>query len=288
MAKPYPVVISDEISHTATITRTVSSVPVGANLAYFRVVHIFDFPKRTPKNLRERYEEDIHCGFATPKAVFAFADNKATVIREKPKMFVAPPGFREAARTKGFMTAWEEFSKIMYEKKDHMEAFMASQIDLEDVVEFDVGTHMLFDQDGQVLPTAILFDYMNGFLRNGNYDMTKALKILSKDKRVMSNPDTTSRRARTSKEEPVLSIFDVPHYNRSPASSQFLSFWFAPTVEDMRAIWEKAKSYGTKYPSTTFHQAIFDLDLMGLRAGGAAKYPDYYDHDNDEESSDED
>lgn len=53
--------------------------------------------------------------------------------------------------------------------------------------------------------------------------------------------------------------------------------------EDYKAVLEKAGKRGT----LEFHKAAFDLDILGLRAGGAAKYDDYY-SDDESPSSDED
>jgi len=41
-------------------------------------------------------------------------------------------------------------------------------------------------------------------------------------------------------------------------------------------LWEKAKSLNPRYPSTALHEAVFALDLLGLRAAGIARTDDYY------------
>lgn len=267
---------SDTVSHAAQATRTLSTYPVGPDLAYFRLVHMVEFAKgAAPDNLRAHFSETVSCGFARPRAIFSFADDKAGALKPLQKLRVAPAGFREVARTKGFMAAFDQFQKAFQGEQDLMDKFLAGEIDLDDIVYLDIGSHMLFDRNNEVLPTGIYFDYTNGNLRNGSYHLDKALAVLSKDARITPHVDTRSR-SRKSGQDPVLAITEVESFNADSANIETIAFWFAPTDDDMRSIWAKAQSYGSQHPSTDLRQAIFDLDVMGLRAAGAAKYEHYY------------
>jgi hypothetical protein len=41
-------------------------------------------------------------------------------------------------------------------------------------------------------------------------------------------------------------------------------------------MWKQQQAYGTTYPSTKRFQAMFDLDILGLRAGGAAMFDTFH------------
>ena len=65
-------------------------------------------------------------------------------------------------------------------------------------------------------------------------------------------------------------------YNVSEGCTESLSFYYAPTVEEMKNTWAHAKRINVRYPSTVLQRAVFDLDLLRLRESGAAKSDDFY------------
>lgn len=258
----------------ATIHRTVNTLPVAANLAYFQVEHNVDFQGDVPANLRLHFKPELKSGFATPADISAFLDDQANELKAIPGMRVVPAGFREMAQRVGFMDAFEVSQAAMLVTNDHLENLRSGAVSLDDVVRVELSSHMLFDRHGEILPVAIRFDYSNGGFHSGRYDIDKALAILAKDPRVAPVV------ARGKPQVGGLSVRRVAdHFSTDDFNQRHIPFIFAPTVEDMRAIWAKCLSYGDNYAFGRKYDAIFDLDILGLRAGGATKYENYWSKD---------
>lgn len=277
------VTTTNTITHGAQITRSISAIPIGADLSYFKVVHKIAFSEDVPENLTSRFPETVDCGFAHPNDVIAFANDATPTLTSIPLLRVVPPGFRDAARTKGYPTALQEFEKQFVWKGDFMDQLVEGQVDFDDIIYLDNGAHMLFDRFYEVLPTAISFDYSNRMVHDRAYHLDKALEVLVKDPRVIPRASRETLR-RYPDMANKLAITDADTFDDSVTRT--IEFAFAPTPDDMRTIWEKAKSYGTNYPSTMLRQAVFDLDMLGLRAAGAAKYDTFYGCDEPPENDD--
>jgi hypothetical protein len=275
---------ADTVVKGVQVNRSITALPVGPTLAYFKVVHRCEFPEDVPENLKSRFPETVDCGFAHPNDVIAFANDATPTLTSIPLLRVVPPGFRDAARTKGYPTALQEFEKQIVWKGDFMDQFIKGQVDFDDMVYLDNGSHMLFDRNHDVLPTAISFDYLNTHVHSGAYHLEKALEVLAKDPRMIPRPSRDALRRNPGLDK-ALAVTEAFTFDANYSHS--IEFAFAPTPEDMRTIWEKAKSYGTNYPSTMLRQAVFDLDMLGLRAAGAAKYDTFYGSDEPAGSSDE-
>lgn len=280
--KPAPSSI-ETIVNAAQLTRIVSTFPIGPDLAYFKTVHKIEFPRGTPENLKTHFADTVTCGFARPADIFAFTDDQAPALTPIQALRVAPKGFREAARELGFMRAFEKFQEDFRHPGDRLDDFREGRIDLDDILYFAIDSHMLFDRNHQVLPTGLHFDDTNGLIHNGAYHLDKVLAVLAKDPRI--TPVVSSYdRSRLADKEPVLRIRGIATCNS--CSDQTIDFMFSPTADDMRAIWAEAQKFGTNYhPSTKLREAIFNLDLLGLRAAGAAKYDNFW--ASDEPSSDD-
>lgn len=259
----------------ATLRRQVHTLPVAADLAYFQIEHtVEDLPESMPTNFREYFKRNVVSGFARPDDIIAFLDDEAPAIQAVANMRVVPPGFREMAQRNRFMDALEVHQPAIVAKSDYFDDLRAGRIDLDDIVQLDIGSHMLFDRQGQVLPTGLHFDYTNGMFHSGRYYLDLALQVLLQDSRVSPVPVRRGDAEPTLRISRVGAMFSTDDYNQ-----QHIYFMFSPTVEDMRAIWEKCKSYGSEYPSTMMRQAMFDLDILKLRAAGAAKYNDFWSAD---------
>jgi len=270
--------------HGAKIMRTISSAPIDANLAFFKVLYKIDFPEGVPENLRTHYPEQVQCGFARAEDIAAFANDTAPALTSIPLLRLAPAGFREAAKTHGFPRALQQFEKQFVWNGDFLEQFAQGVADIDDIVYLDHGSHMLFDRNHDVLPTALSFDHLNRMVHNGAYYLDRALEVLAKDARVIPRASKDALR-RNPELADVLAITNVDYCDSS--YTQSIEFAFSPTPDDMRTIWAKAQSYGTQYPSTMLRQAVFDLDMLGLRAAGAAKYDKFYGCDEPTENNDD-
>jgi len=133
------------------------------------------------------------------------------------------------------------------------------------VVRFICDSHMMEDATGKKLPVGIFMDYIAAGMHNINYDLDRAAEILKKN----PNIEFVYRES----DNPVRPI---PYYNVSEGRTQCLEFWWAPTVKEYRRMWKKCLSLGGTYPSTNRERAIFELDLLGLRKGKAAKFKSFY------------
>lgn len=161
------------------------------------------------------------------------------------------------------------------ERKETLLTRMEAKEDIH-LMHLDYGSHLVYDAHGNILPVAIPFDYINGCMSNGAYDMEKALRVL------VENPQVHFIGAST------LGVEMVPYYNSRPDSSSFLQFYFAPTQEQMTAIWERAKTLDRTFPSTALNEAVFELDTLGLRAAGAALFNNFYERLDIPDSPDDD
>lgn len=122
----------------------------------------------------------------------------------------------------------------------------------------NLSDHTVLDLDGMLAPMGIPFDYLKGNTSNIHYDLAKAEKILREHPRVHK-----------------LDFAAIPYYNVYNGKTHFLSFVFEPTADEAKRIW--AWCLKGQYPGTMLHQAIFELDLLGLREGGATTASSYYD-----------
>lgn len=127
--------------------------------------------------------------------------------------------------------------------------------------------HTIYNADREHLVVGMYCDYLNtGNFHNGKYDLEKARKILSKRKDVHSLSEIK---------------LIQPYTNRSPGHSHNISFYWSPDVNTYRTIMDKAESKIDERLRSPGSGAIgrveFDLDLLGLRAGGAALHDNYHD-----------
>ena len=174
-------------------------------------------------------------------------------------------------------------------------ALVNEEVTVDDLVCFAGGGYMIFDADLNPLPTGIYMDYIDARFSNRMYDLKKASQILRarndiqffNDQGHRINPNKTSV------------IFNIPHYNRETCSNRCMYLMWTPSQEDMKKLWEKCKEISPPKkvrrrevidttPGVERHRAIFEADLLGLRAGGAALYDDFFFRPSSYDTSDED
>lgn len=162
----------------------------------------------------------------------------------------------KTAQEKGYVEATDEIYKIG-------SIFDFYRNGGKDVVRLDHSSHMMFDVEGVPYPVMHYFDYIVAQMNNGYYDIDLAAKILG------DRPDILLHGG----DNPVQ---DVPYYNSSDECSRYVSGSWFPSREDYIRVWDYCVSFEASYPSTMIHKAIFDLDIWGLRAGGAARKDTFY------------
>lgn len=146
---------------------------------------------------------------------------------------------------------WELISKKPYDDLNKVKYHL---------IQADISSHMIFDVNHEPLPVAIYFSYTDGSIKSSSYNLDTLAKILSKRNDVKLLVDNEL----------------IPYYNNDSGSERYSEFIWRPTVKEYRKMWKKCLSYKTEYPSTNNHMAVFDLDLLGLRRGGAAKFDSFY------------
>jgi hypothetical protein len=255
---------------TYEVTADIDYIDLGDNLAVYRLSREWRTSDgNIPALFKELPASQATEGFARLSALQSYIKGKGKLPREPEKLCLVQKDYLQLAARYGFMDAWERLGKNVVLSIDKpFTAISEGTASAEQLVQVDTASHLLFDRNGEILPVAQYFDYINAGMCDGRYDLEKALEILKKNPRIHG---VTNR----GKEE-ELQIIPVEYYNRERYCSQYLRFWFEPTLEEQRQLWAKQCSYGREYPSTDFYRAVFDLDILGLRAGGAAYYDDHY------------
>lgn len=243
----------------------------------------------------EKRGETVKEGFALLSTVLATSQGKDDLPssvdmpgKERPWLVMATPELLEFWRVHGESwgaeekNAWFEkhgnFDKPRPEHSETPFTDLAAGASPDLAVFVDWGNHEVFTRTGLPLPWARQFSYISAHMHNGCYNLETAAAILSQ------REDITLALGRYSKSY----IHRIEHYNATAAQTHHLSFSWAPNVEDYRAMVAECERIGGKYPSVNWRQAVFNLDLLGLRAGGAAKYDDFHDSDPEPESEEED
>lgn len=203
---------------------------------------------------------------------------------------------RKIVQTVGYMI--DERSE---HRKDYLNAivrtpfqsFAKGEATLDDIVVFDHDSHMLMDRNHLPLPVAIEFDYIsNGRISNTNYDLKKlAEHLLTRDdvtihKAGKGYKDDTydPKKSASSYEE---ALCKIPYYNADEGRTHTIYFRWMPKREDYLKMWEWCTSHDRKFPSTVKTEAIFALDILGLRACNASLCDTFYGTTYVEEDEDE-
>lgn len=149
-----------------------------------------------------------------------------------------------------------------------------------DLVFLSSSNNFIVNVERKALPSAFRFEYIGARIDNSRYNLEKAVTILE---------ERTDIRwyigGRWDKDE---RIHNIPSYNAERCRNAYLDFVWMPDVASYREMWAKCLSYGTKYPLTERYRAVFDLDLLGLRAGGAALFSSFHKAKNESSYDDYD
>jgi hypothetical protein len=132
---------------------------------------------------------------------------------------------------------------------------------LNNIVRIDPNNNSFWHVDGKIIPTGIYFDYISARMNDGCYNLKKALTILSQ------RGDITFASPNDKDAKNNARIHNIPAYNQSEGYSQSLNFFWTPSQEQAEML-VKCR--------TTSYQMIFEQDMLGLRAGGAALFNDFY------------
>lgn len=256
-------------SFDVRVERSLSYLQVKDDLYVYKLTYTHKLPESTPGSIASTYKDKEYQGFAKLLALQDFSDNKVEDLVKEVGLYLVKAEFLEMAQKEGYVTAAEHYAPIskMYDE------FAQSEVSPDLVVRIDRGSYTLFDLSGDVLPTAMHFDYTRGQMDEATYDLGVAVEVLRRDPRITPiDPDNYRGQVCTK----ALQYYDIPYYNSELGRAKTLPFLFSPTKEDMLKLWEKAETYKGHHPSNELHRAVFDLDMLGLRAAGAVKVTSIY------------
>lgn len=241
------------------VDRAIDFAPVGEDIIAFRVTSkTTRTTQRGNGKPKKKTTTKVEEGFTSKKGLQSFLDGKVDQMPEAHEtrgLRMVNDAYLEVLRYRGWLSLPDDpdrahLFKGMAEVNTpltHLEQGMP----LTNIIQIEGSTQMVFDIEDQPLPVAILINGVgNGFMIE-DYNRQKVREILE------ARDDVTT--------------------HKLPGVGDRVLWVWNPSPEAMRALWDQCCSYeGGRYPSTLKHRAIFDLDLLGLRAGGAAKYDSYY------------
>lgn len=258
-------------SHTTVVTdRKVECFILGEKVVIYRLTVTTTSGNKKPTT-------SVSEGITSPAGLSSFRNGAASLPEffKNQSAVLGNPELVETLRTYGYLN--DEFREGLREiTNTPYTRWAAGGAKIEDIILFEGGAHMCHDWQGVPLACAMPFNYIEAQLHNGSYDLKKALEILKKRTDIRFYAQD-----RWSKAEEIQMI---PGYNQTERNTECISFVWMPLREDYLRMWSRAQGYGgTSHPSCNRYRAVFDEDLLGLRAGGSAKFLSFYGRVSDEE-----
>lgn len=213
------------------------------------------------------YREDIEDYLQNKTTLQAITQKEITYLSDESLLFLKTNNFGE------FLSGYSKSDSNL--KPDEIWTKLAlGEITVANLYFVDYANYEIFDLDMNPLPVALNFDYIEGRMHNGCYDLKKALEVLKQNKKVvpvhryryLSNQDFEAQA--------------VPSYNASIEHTEYLSFKYVfDTEEYRRVLAHKLSAENSKLTgSDKLYAAMLELDVLGLRAAGAAKVTKYFDY----------
>ena len=252
---------------------------VSDNLSYFRYTFSVEPANRAegPVLAGGVPSYQTHFGFAYRKDIEVYLQNKATLeaitqksityLSEESLLFLKLNNFGEFltnySKSNSNVTPDELWTKIAL-----------GEVTVDNLYIVDYSNYEIFDLNMNPIPVALDFDYLNGRMHNGCYDLRQALKVLKNNSKVIP-----VYRYRYLKNEPF-EVQSVPGYNACQEHTEYLSFKYVFDTDEYRAILahklspENSKLTG----SDKIYASMLELDTLGLKAAGATKVSIYYDY----------
>lgn len=255
-------------THSLTLTAKVEKARVSNEFTAFRLTYSVD--AALPSFFNGLVFEKTIEGVAAQAVIEAFEQGITDEIKGVAGCFMTQGDFLAVAQKSGFSAATGQYSvdRKSYAglRKDLYTALVDEALPASRLIVVDFSSLMLFQMDGTVLPTAIHCDYLEAGMHDGNYNLDKLLELLKDDAR-LTFLDESSRQPGPAK------IFEIPSCNADETRSRCVGFMYSPTSEEAVSLWSKMKSYETQWPPAQRFRAMNDLDVLGLRQGGAVRAP---------------
>lgn len=184
--------------------------------------------------------------------------------------------------------AYDEFKQV--KGMDKVFDFVANGGSLENLIRLNSFDHSFWKLDGSVFPYGLRFDYTEAQIDDFAYDLERLVEILRarQDITILAATENiesyrTGARRRYNQlpmiAEPGQEIDDIPSYNREDGADHTVTFYWTPTSEQHAFIREAGarwKGHSLVSRGRSKYEVIFDEDWLGLRAGGAARFKDFY------------
>lgn len=251
-------------------TASLEYADVGENLAVYRLTKEITAESPPPGLLTGTASKTVTEGFVDMRELQLHLAGTAPFPHPAERVTLVPSNFQTLAARYGYSEGMDKAKEAdkRYDRSSPFAAIVERKISLNHVLLVDDSSNMLFDRQGNVLPTGISFEYIMAGMHDARYDLTRALEILKQNDRVhfldhYGYPVETPN------------ILSIPSYNVTEAQTKYLNFVFEPTADEMRRLWERQLSYGDRYASLEVYRAAFELDILGLRAGEAAFFESY-------------
>lgn len=275
MTTPFdtPVTRHESFALNLAVHKTVQTLRISPDLAVVKVTYEHQpqpgWPTQLPALPQLSCSHQVLC---TADALAAFEAGQVVLPPRHPALVLTPAEFAQRVAESSF----DDGLGLHLEQGRDLnarvfDAFASSQATLDQLVELNTGAHLLYDRHGQPMPVAQHLSYLRGFFDNSHYDLEKALAVLKAHPRV--KPALKERRGAQADE---LTISAIPYYNVDDGRTHHLSFVWTPTAQEMAEMLEESARLDPRYPSVGLPQALFNLDLLGLRKAGAAKFQNYW------------
>lgn len=233
------------------------------------------------------WSSDKGAGFACPPSVTeeGFVNKKQAALGLSGKPFTSDQRYliidekgRDIIRHNTYGS--EEQTSYMKNNvpQDPYTALSTGQSLPEDVIRFDWGSHLYFYADGRPMSQALQLNYLSGHLDNGHYDLRKAAEhLMSRDDVTVYGGNNNRSREPLKKANTVdEAIHSIPYYNSENNRDLNLIVIWSPSQDDYEKLHAACQEMTTNYPWGECYRAIFEKDLLWLRAAGAALFESYY------------
>lgn len=249
-------------SVVVVITRTLEHKEIAPGLSAFKLSYTYN-ANDVPDWCAALLENKVSAGVISNDELNAFKTGKSKELNANREYMFLPQEYLDLVAKEGYPAPSYDADLLKT-----VTAANASPWDVPSdwvLVRIDASMHMIFDLEDKPYPMPVFFDYIRGLSSDGVYDLEKLVPYLKTHPQVQPKDGHGELR-----------IHSVPYYNVSEGCSRYVPFTFEPTPEQMISLWEKANELSPQFPSTELHQAVFELDLIGLRAAGIAKWDAYW------------
>lgn len=267
-----PVTRHESFALNLAVHKNVQTLRISPDLAVVKVTYEHQTQPGWPTQLPALPQLSCcHQVLCTADALAAFEAGQVELPQPHPALVLTPSEFAQRVAESSF----DDGLGLHFEQGRDLtarvfDAFATGQATLDQLVELNTGAHLVYDRHGQPMPVAQHLSYLRGSFDNGHYDLEKALAVLKAHPRVKPAPERRGAQA------DELTISAIPYYNVDGGRTHHLSFVWTPTAQEMAVMLEESARLNPRYPSVELPQAMFKLDLLGLRKAGAAKFQDYW------------